>query len=85
MYVFIQGLSRCIFSPWLFFTVGEIFGTPGSQPYITRRIPASAIAGGGLHHQHLPGTFSTISQKAGASGGRVAHARGVAGGAALAF
>lgn len=63
MYVFIQGVVPLYFLSMAVFTVGEIFGTLGSQPYITRRIPASHRGRVASITSIFSGTFSTISQK----------------------
>ena len=63
MYVFIQGAVPLYFLSMAVFTVGEIFGTLGSQPYITRRIPASHRGRVASITSIFSGTFSTISQK----------------------
>lgn len=63
MYVFIQGAVPLYFLSMAVFTVGEIFGTLGSQPYITRRIPASHRGRVASIISIFSGTFATISQK----------------------
>ncbi len=41
MYIFIQGMIPWYYVSMIIFTIGEIYNTLGSQPYLTRRIPAS--------------------------------------------
>ena len=78
MYVFIQGAVPLYFLSMAVFTVGERFGTLGSQPYITRRIPASHRGRVASITSIFSGTFSTISQKgAGALAGHAWPMRAV--------
>ena len=63
MYVFIQGMISLYFVSMVVFTVGEIFSTLGTQPYITRRIPASHRGRVASITGIFSGVFSTVSQK----------------------
>ena len=41
MYIFIQGIMSLYYVSIIIFTLGEIYNTLGSQPYLTRRIPVT--------------------------------------------
>lgn len=41
MYIFIQGIMPLYYVSIVIFTLGEIYNTLGSHPYMTRRIPAT--------------------------------------------
>ena len=41
MYIFIQGIMPLYYVSIIIFTLGEIYNTLGSQPYLTRRIPVT--------------------------------------------